>query len=287
MTRNRKTSVDEGAIAPTETGEHQRAERTRHAYNAPALEKGLSILEFLAGQRRPQSALDIARAISRTRGEIYRMLQVLEARGYIYRANESENYAITNRLFELGMRYSPTRNVHDAALPVMHSLSESILQSCQLVVLSGDYIVVVARVESPAEIGFAIRVGYRRHVTQSTSGRILIGMQPESRRKIWVARLRHSAPDASEYAEFERAVSIVPMRGYEMQPSFYVDGITDISAPVFDGVNPGPVAALTIPFVRGRFSSLDAEEALPQITEAARTISLKLSEGTHKAFPER
>ena len=122
-------------------------------YKAPALEKGLDILESLAGVRAPQSVSDIARNLGRSRSEIYRMVVVLEARGYVERTEDPEKLQLSNRLFEIGMRSPPKMNLHDAALPEMSALASSMMQSIQLAVVSSDQIVVIARTESPDDVG--------------------------------------------------------------------------------------------------------------------------------------
>ena len=58
-------------------------------YRAPALDKGLDILELLARAHTPLSMTGVAAAIGYSKGEIFRMLQVLEERGYIARETES------------------------------------------------------------------------------------------------------------------------------------------------------------------------------------------------------
>lgn len=50
-------------------------------YRAPALDKGLDILELLASSAAPMSINAISEGVSRSRGEIFRMLLVLEERG--------------------------------------------------------------------------------------------------------------------------------------------------------------------------------------------------------------
>ena len=45
-------------------------------YSAPALEKGLDILEFLSESREPQSLQQIGDGVGRTKGEIFRMVSV-------------------------------------------------------------------------------------------------------------------------------------------------------------------------------------------------------------------
>jgi len=52
-------------------------------YTAPALEKGLDILERLSLSETGLSLSEIARDLGRSVSEIFRMLVVLEQRGYI------------------------------------------------------------------------------------------------------------------------------------------------------------------------------------------------------------
>jgi len=54
-------------------------------YSAPALEKGLDVIELLAAEQHGLSLQEIARALERTATEIFRMLDVLVRRGYLAR----------------------------------------------------------------------------------------------------------------------------------------------------------------------------------------------------------
>ena len=47
-------------------------------YTAPALEKGLDIIDVLSSQDHGLTQIDIARTLDRSVGEIYRMLVVLQ-----------------------------------------------------------------------------------------------------------------------------------------------------------------------------------------------------------------
>ena len=68
-------------------------------YQAPALDKGLDILEYLASQSVPLSQTDIATGIDKSPNEIYRMLMSLEGRGYIIRDEISGKYRLSLKLF--------------------------------------------------------------------------------------------------------------------------------------------------------------------------------------------
>ena len=59
-------------------------------YSAPALEKGLDIVELLAAASTPLSTRAIAERIGRSKGEIFRMVFVLLQRGYLVRDATSD-----------------------------------------------------------------------------------------------------------------------------------------------------------------------------------------------------
>lgn len=255
-----------------------RATKSAGGYQAPALDKGLEILEFLARTREPHGLADLAKALDRSKNELYRMALVLERRGYLQRTVD-DRFALTNRLFEIAMRTPPSRNLHDAALPVMHELSEELEQSCHLAVRNENDIVVVARVESPGLLGFAVRVGYRRQVVTSASGSVLFGFATEPGRKAWSKLLQKSAPADVDFEAFVRKADEARERGYAMVASATVPGIVDIATPVYNEEEPGPVAALTIPFLTRHEQSEDAEAAALAVVRAARRITEKLKHG--------
>ena len=75
-------------------------------YQAPALTKGLEVLEFLSGQAEPHAVSELARALGKSRNEIYRMVIVLEQLGYLART-EGDRFSLTRKLFDVAMRAPP------------------------------------------------------------------------------------------------------------------------------------------------------------------------------------
>ena len=82
----------------------------------------LAILAMIAVEE--MSVTAIAESLGRSKSEIFRMLQVLEARGYLARGENDSSYVLTNRLFLLGMERPPIKDLARAALPVMHRLAD-------------------------------------------------------------------------------------------------------------------------------------------------------------------
>lgn len=66
----------------------------RRTYSAPALEKGLDILEMLCRSEQPLSQKEIAQKLGRSVGEIYRMVTCLVDRDYVAQVDDN-TYTVT------------------------------------------------------------------------------------------------------------------------------------------------------------------------------------------------
>lgn len=250
------------------------SDETERKYRAPALEKGLDILELLAREGVPLTTSQIATQLGRSVSELFRMVLTLEYRGYIASSDSGDGYELTNHLFTLGMAQAPTRMLLEVALPVMKELTEAVGQSCHMVVASGDQVVVVARIESPLDLGFAVRLGYRRRVLDAASGQLLYGLRSEQERAAWRPLLEASDPDDSRLPEFLREAEQAAQRGYVRRPSDFVDGVTDFACPVMG--REGPVAALIVPFIQCKPLPCPQEEVLKRLQSATDRISAQL-----------
>lgn len=245
----------------------------KQRYRAPALEKGLEILEFLAPRTGAMTLSEISEGVGRSKSEIFRMLQVLEERRYLARPPGTEGYVLTNRLFMLGMEHPPVKGLMEAAMPVMHGLAAELLQPCHLAIPSEELIVVIARVESPADVGFVVRVGHRRPIPHSTSGLVLLAFQPQEIRARWLETLQRKQV-AYEPKRLAGHLRSIANRGYACIPSEVVTGVTDLSAPIL--LQGAAIAALTVPFAARRGGRGEPDEAIEQLRRAADRISREL-----------
>lgn len=241
-------------------------------YRAPALEKGLDIIEALASSPKPMAPRFISERLNRSVSELFRMVQVLENRGYVAMAENQSGYELTNKLFTLCMSRGISKNLLDHAVPVMRSLTENILQACHLVVASEDQIVVVGQMDSPAAPSFHVRVGYRINIVESVSGATLYAFQKPKVRAAWAEALRPSVTEG-EWARFDEQAGTAATNGYLAAKSLYSDSITDISCPVFN--DRGIVAALTIPYIKSKLS-VSIEECAKSLVDAGAHLSTAL-----------
>ena len=241
-------------------------------YRAPALEKGLDVLELLASAKSPMTLSQISTRLDRSVSELFRMVQVLESRGYVGMAASGEGFELTNKLFSLGISRGPSQNLLASALPLMQTLSEQTRQACHLAIASDDRMVVIARIEAPGDVGFSVRVGYQRPLAHSTSGLLIYAFQKPKIRDQWRSLLKPGlSPD--DWAVFEAQAEKAVSQGHFSAPSSYIDGITDISCPVINDV--GVIAALTMPWIHIE-DGITLDDALIRLKSTAKTLSKAL-----------
>src|SRR3546814_15424650 len=76
----------------------------------------------------------IVNRLERSHGELFRMVQVLEYRGYIEQDRASDGYRLTDQLFSLGMQQPRIQNLVEIALPIMRPFTIAVEQSFHLAV---------------------------------------------------------------------------------------------------------------------------------------------------------
>jgi DNA-binding IclR family transcriptional regulator len=214
------------------------------AYAAPALEKGLDILELVARSDAPLSQKEIAQKLDRTIGELYRMVTCLVDRGYL--VNFDDRFVVSTKLFELAHSNPPTHRLLAEALPIMQKLSSDLDQSCHLTVYNQGRQIVVAKVDSPSGMGFSVRVGAELDVIVSASGRVLLAFQDEETRRFRIEESVERRPDHAD-PQIAMTLDTIRARGFESIPSVQVRGLYAVSAPIFDSRGQA-LAALTVPY---------------------------------------
>lgn len=241
------------------------AEAEGRSYAAPALEKGLDILELLCRSEQPLSQKDMAKRLGRSVGEIYRMVACLVSRNYLTLVDEG-TYSVTTKLFELSHIHPPTQRLLFEATPIMQRLAGELDQSCHLTVYGQGKQVVLCKVDTPSGMGFAVRAGAELDVLISASGRVLLAFQNDETRRLWIEESLQRRPEQAD-PQIEKTLESIRAAGYESIPSVQVRGLYAVSFPVLDAQGRA-LAALTVPYAE-RIDQMQ-RKSIPEVTEALR-----------------
>jgi len=218
-------------------------------YRAPALDKGLDILELLAGSPTGLSQAEIAKALGRTTNENYRMLDTLVRRHYVTRSPEGDRFMLSLKLLVLANQHPPRRRILDIAEPLMRQLSIESEQSCHLAIWEDGDVVIASTFSAPGNWRQSLRTGSVIGIYNTGSGRILTAFQtPENRRRMLAEHNLVVGEERMDDAAFEADLKRLREAGCAVEPSGTVRGTTNISFPVLDPSG-NAIAALTCPYI--------------------------------------
>lgn len=246
------------------------------SYTAPALEKGLDIIELLSREETglPQSA--IAQSLGRSTSEIYRMLVVLLERGYIAQEPLSDRYVLTTFIFELAHRIPKLRRLTALAAPMMRGLASRINQSVHLTVLSEGGILVVGQVDSPGDNTMAVRLGARIDLFRASSGLVILAHLDET--ELSAILSKSTLPDGMTEQSLRADLHTIRAAGCEIRNSYVVQGVVNISAPILDHTGCA-IGALTIPHIVRYHDTVTQDQCRAELLDTTAELSRSLGRG--------
>lgn len=236
-------------------------------YRAPALDKGLDILEVLANQARGLTRAEIVKELGLSQSQIYRMLERLVARGYVSRDEGGDRYALTMKMFQVASRHPPQRRLISQAQPLMDIFARETRQSCHLVMPEQGQATVVAQASPNGHWEFRARIGAQLDLLNSGSGLTLLAFQGIEG-QMETLSLWGVQDGAAHLVQHESHLAQVRAQGARIAPSAHLVGVTDISLPVF-GHGQDIVAVLTCAFIQH-------PDECPQMTCDEVTTRLKI-----------
>ncbi|MBL4575992.1 MAG: IclR family transcriptional regulator [Opitutaceae bacterium] len=243
-------------------------------YRAPALEKGLDILELLADQSDGLSQVGIAKKLDRSVSEIFRMLNCLQERGYITLHKPADTYTLTLKLFELSHRNLPMRRLVEEAQPHIREIVRKLNQSCHISVYHDNRMLVMAQADNPGSLGFSVRVGAELDALDTASGLVMLAYRSDSEREEMLSVRLDSQSRTVDMKELNNICAQIREKGYEECPSHQIAGVLNISFPIMD-FSGAVIAALAVPYIRriDKDSSVSPAKIRAVLRDYARRIS--------------
>lgn len=235
----------------------------------PSVQKAFDILEVLADTPDGLTINEMVEALSRTMGEIYRIVIYLTERGYLAQNPDTNRYALTLKLFELSHRYDPTERLIRNAMPMLEAFADETKQSCHLGVLNQANVLVIASVSSPQPAGYSVRTGSFFPVDRTSSGHVILAFSDDATRASYLATL-----PKSQRSDMATRFDTIRARGYEDTSSTMVIGVRNLCVPVFDAT--GIIGAITSGFIEQTGDTPSAETTLTTLRQKALSLSQSL-----------
>ena len=248
-------------------------------YRAPALDKGLDILELLASSPEGMTKAEIAKGVGRSPNETYRMLRTLVRRNYVTSPPSGDEFMLSLKLLMLANAHPPRRRILDIAEPLMRQVTRKSEQSCQLALWEDGEVVISSAISAPGNWRLALRPGAVIGIYNTGSGMVLIAFQSAETRQRMIRehRLVNGEKKIPE-AEFIKMLDKVKQAGCTRGPSQTITGVINLSFPILDPSG-NAIAALTCPFIQriDDYNAPSIDAVVKIFAETAKDIQRKIS----------
>lgn len=234
-----------------------------------------SLLEVIAEKDQYFSLQSLVEELGLPKPTLHRMLQQLHNAGMIQRDGDSRHYSTGVRLRRIAENLLLNNTVHGARRNILRALVSEVGESGNITSCSGNEVLYLDRVETPAPLRFYLHPGSRVPLHCSASGKLFLTQMSASQRK------RLLVPSTLEkYTEktlvtrtaIEAELQRVVADGYAIDNEEFLPGLTCIALLV-------PVAnrksnlAVAIQAPSIRFHGKRILSCLPALTRAAQALS--------------
>jgi DNA-binding IclR family transcriptional regulator len=203
----------------------------------PGLARGLDILRLFKRNRSVIGAPEMARELHIPRSTVHRLIQVLEAMGFLQRTNGDRDYTLGPAVLTIGFEYLGSLDIVELARPVLVRLRDETGYSAHLVSRHGRDIIYLCRYAGLSSISSSINVGATLPAHATVIGRALIAdLPPEELRTLYAGQPmeRYTEHTPTTLADLQAMLTEDRQRGYVANVSFFEPGVTTVAAPIHD-----------------------------------------------------
>ena len=203
------------------------------------LERGIKVLELLAGHPQGVALSAVASATDMPLSATHRLLAELVRVGYVRQLRGQGDYVLTIKLVSLGLSFLSASGMVDVAQPSLDALAESSRELVRLAIVDGDELVFVAKAQGATrglrydpDMGLSVRLSCSAagHAWLSTLGDdaalALVAKQGLGRPQDYGPR----AP--TSISALLSCLRATRRRGYAMISDMFAPSMASIAAPV-------------------------------------------------------
>lgn len=236
------------------------------------------VIEVMADIGGPVGLTDLARRIGAPKVRVFRFLRTLLSLGYVLQDAETEKYRLSYKLYHLGQALADSTDILREARPVMVELRDATGFTVSFSQMERDGMRILDMVRTEQPVVIVTRPGALLDFHASAQGKIALAFG--GARLSAEALRRWTSETSTDRAAVEAEVTQVRARGWADAPNQTLEGVTAVSAPVFD-MNRDFLATLTIAGPTNTIGTPPEPRYVEALTAAARKISKNLGNTDH------
>jgi DNA-binding IclR family transcriptional regulator len=245
------------------------------AFQVPALDRALTILELLAANPAGMRMREIAEKLKIPANSVFRITGLLETRGYLLREDENMRYRLSRKILSLGYAAIGEDKLISHALDVMQRLRDETKETVLIGVRIGTRGVVIEQFAATQPVKFLVDPGTQFDLHASAPGKAFLAFMPpaECAELLKVLKLtRYNERTLDTRAKLEAELKTIRAQGYSFDFAEELEGLHCVSAPIFDHRG-YPFAALWVTGPSYRFPKAAMPRMGEKLAAAAALIS--------------
>ncbi|HTE90237.1 MAG TPA: IclR family transcriptional regulator, partial [Terriglobales bacterium] len=151
--------------------------KAKRTYNITSLQRGLRLLDLIAGAERGLTASQIAKLSGLPVSTVHRFLVNLESAGFL-NCGGSGSYHLGVACFSIGQAALGQLDIRRLSLPYLQELNQSTRETIHLTVRHGLSAVYVEKLDSPEPLRIYSRIGAAVPLHCTGVGKVMLAYMP-------------------------------------------------------------------------------------------------------------
>ena len=243
-----------------------------------SVDRALTILELLSEHIDGLGITEISSKIDLHKSTVHRLLGTLIYKGFVIQDNNTKEYKISLKLYELGIVKIASVDILGASKPYTKALMDSLNEVVHLVIRDNNDIIYIDKVEADNRIRMASTIGKRRPLYCTSVGKAMLAfMSDEEIEKVWNNSNIEKLTDKTivDFNKFKEELKKVKENNYAEDDEENELGVRCIGAPIFNQ-NGDVEGAISISGPTFRFKKERVGEISKEVIKYAKLISKEL-----------
>jgi IclR family transcriptional regulator, acetate operon repressor len=199
-----------------------------------SLDRGLDILEYVAGCSKPPSFSQLLASLGIPRSSLFHLLTNLLSRNFLERDPQTERYRLGAEIAAIARKVQ-TPSLSDRVTPFLRQLSLEMSETCGFYVRVEDSVEVVASAISTQALSYTMKVGMNAPLYAVSAGKIVLSELPPEDLSRYLADVTFAPVTprtARSKTRLKKEIQKVRATGFAYSREEFTLGITAIAAAV-------------------------------------------------------
>jgi DNA-binding IclR family transcriptional regulator len=245
---------------------------------APALSRGLQLLEILDAAPQPLNLTQLSAALQSPKNSTSRLIQTLIEHEYVVRDETTMLIRLTGKLLRMGQPRLREVSLVECSLESMRGLRDAAGETVQIGIPSGDAGIIIEQVMSTRAVRIGVDLGLRFGLHNNAPGKVLLAYRAPKERERTIGRIkleRFTDRTITDKQRLREECDLVVQQGYSTDWGEADEGIHCVAAPIRDRSN-SLIAVIWVSGIAGRMPKTVFSSVAVHVVQAAQEIERRL-----------